>query len=162
MTDVCGEGDLSRREPDTQALETRTAGPAQVEVASEDRRVIGIVVAHGRLAHGLVSAVKRIAGGGAEILRPLSNEGLSPEELCDRIEEMAAGHPTLVFSDLGTGSCGFAAHACCRDNRARVAVGGVNLPMLLTFVYAERDRPGEIARKMVECGRDAISFGAGD
>ena len=139
-----------------------SAAPADAEEGGDGLLVAGIVVAHGRLAHGLVSAVKRIAGEAAEILTPLSNEGLSPEELCARIEELAAGRQAVVFSDLGFGSCGAAARSCCRDRGEWVNVGGVNLPMLLDFVCAERERPGEMGRKMVERGREAISFGAGE
>lgn len=126
-----------------------------------EEAAIGIVVAHGKLAQGLVSAVERITGEAAANLRPLSNEGLSPEELCKRIDEIAGGHPTVVFSDLGFGSCGAAARNCCRNNLKRVTVGGVNLPMLLDFVCTAGDGPGDLGRKVAESGRGAISFADG-
>lgn len=137
------------------------SGSAADSIDGEIRRTLGVVVAHGALAHGLVSAVERIVGEASGTLRPLSNEGLSPEELRARIEEVANGHPAVVFTDMESGSCGLAAKNCCRGRAGRVSVGGVNLPMLLDFVYAERDRPGELGRRMVERGRGAISLGRG-
>ena len=145
----------------------RSTEGVEVDRFEGDRRAIGVVVAHGALADGLVSAVRRIAGDAADLLRPVSNEGLSPQELCARIEDVAKGHSTVVFSDMGFGSCGMAARSCCLGRNRRVSVGGVNLPMLLDFVckqgdgeQQERCRPGKLGRMMVECGRGAIALGS--
>ncbi len=49
-----------------------------------------------------------------------------------------------------------AALSCCRDSLRRVVVCGVNLPMLLDFVF-NRDAPlEELAVRLVEKGRAAI------
>jgi len=116
----------------------------------------GIVVGHGELARGLVDAVRRIAGGAADALTPLSNEGRSPQQLVADLEAMAGTGPVIVFVDLQTGSCGFAALASCRDNAARAVVCGVNLPMLLDFVFNRTEPVGELAQRLVELGRGAI------
>lgn len=102
----------------------------------------GVVVAHGEMAQGVVNAVGRITGVQEGVLTAVSNEGRGPEELQDEIREVVADGPAVVFTDLGAGSCTLAARVSCRD-RARVAViTGVNLPMLLDFVF-HRDLPME-------------------
>lgn len=94
---------------------------------------VAIVLGHGRVAEGLVSAVERITGISDRFI-PLSNEGLGTAEIEEmlrvRLEESGA---RVVFTDLPAGSCNFAA---CRLLRVRpdiVVVTGVNLPALLHF-----------------------------
>ena len=46
----------------------------------------------------------------------------------------------------------------CRDQARRVVVTGVNLPMLLDFVF-QRDHPiDELVDRLVAKGRDAITL----
>ena len=124
---------------------------------SEAPRVRGIVVGHAGVAEGLVGAVRRIAGGAADALTPISNEGKGPEALRDEIDALAGDDPVVVFADLASGSCGVAALICCKDAEQRVLVSGVNLPMLLDFVF-QTDRPvSELGERLVELGRDAIA-----
>lgn len=120
--------------------------------------VRGIVVAHGTMAHGLVDAVRRIAGSTAdEALLPLSNEGLGPPDLRDAVERLAGDGPTIVFADLLSGSCGMAAMVIARNSDRRAVVCGVNLPILLDFVF-HRDLPlQELVPRLVGKGREAIS-----
>ena len=102
-------------------------------------RVRGVVVAHAELAQALVSAVETISGvRGA--LRAVSNEGLGPEELAEIIGEAAAGVETILFVDLAGGSCGLAGLQHVRESRGCAWVAGVNLPMLLDFVF-HREMP---------------------
>jgi mannose/fructose-specific phosphotransferase system component IIA len=116
----------------------------------------GVVVAHGAMAQGLVDAVRRIAGGAADALSPLSNEGLSPPDLKDALDRLAGDGPTIVFADLVSGSCGMAALVSARASSARAVVCGVNLPILLDFVF-HRDLPvDELVPRLVGKGRDGI------
>lgn len=116
----------------------------------------GIVVAHGNMAEGLVDAVRRIAGGAADALTPVSNEGLNPQELHTKLEELAGDGPTIVFADLLSGSCGMAAMVSCKDGGGRAVLCGVNLPILLDFVF-HRDLPiGELVGRLEGKGRDGI------
>ena len=116
----------------------------------------GIVVAHGAMAEGLVDAVRRIAGGAADALSPLSNEGMSPLDLKDALDRLAGDGPTIVFADLMSGSCGMAALVSARASSARTVVCGVNLPILLDFVF-HRDLPvDELVPRLVGKGRDGI------
>lgn len=117
----------------------------------------GVVVAHGDMARGLISAVRQIAGGAADVLVPLSNEGKSPEALRSEIDDLAGEDPVIVFVDLHTGSCGIAAFSCCRERTRRIAVVGVNLAMLLDFVFHREMELEELADRLVETGRKGIA-----
>mgnify|MGYP002634850391 FL=1 len=76
---------------------------------SDSSGAIGVVVAHGAMAEGLVSAARRIAGESANGLRALSNDGKSPGQLRSELEEIAGEDRAVVFVDLQAGSCGMAA-----------------------------------------------------
>lgn len=123
---------------------------------NEGLPVRGIVVGHGDMARGLVDAVGRIAGGSVGGLVALSNEGKGPERLRSELDTAAGEGPAVVFVDLESGSCGVAAAHACRGGAQRVVVCGVNLPMLLDFVF-HRDLPlPELVERLVEKGREAI------
>lgn len=116
----------------------------------------GVVVAHGAMAHGLIDAVRRIAGSAADSLTAVSNEGRSPQELRTILTEVAGEGPVVVFADMFAGSCGMAAFSSCRDANQRAVVCGVNLPILLDFVF-HRDLPlEELVPRLLHKGRDGI------
>lgn len=120
------------------ARHAATPGTPGLEV----RRVQGILVTHGAMAQGMVDAVVGISGAERGALVAVSNEGRSPEELRAAIR-LAMGDeetPVVVFTDLGAGSCTLAARLSCRERRRVSVLTGVNLPMLLDFVF-HRDMP---------------------
>lgn len=123
---------------------------------SEDARVRGIVVSHGAMAQGLIDAVRRIAGGPADALHPLSNEGMAPADLQAALEKLAADQPTVIFADLISGSCGMAGMVCLRNSDCRAVVCGVNLPILLDFVFHQDMPLSELVPRLVEKGREGI------
>jgi len=99
---------------------------------SEDVR--GILVGHGKLAEGLLDAVEGIIGS-REGLIPLDNADLTPEALEVRLLELVGKGPAVVFVDLPSGSCAFAARRI-RAHHPRIAVVcGVNLPLVLDFAF---------------------------
>jgi mannose/fructose-specific phosphotransferase system component IIA len=120
-----------------------------------DTAVRGVVLAHGTMADGLVDAVRQITGVEADVLIALSNRGLSPEALAAAVRANVQG-PTIVFTDLQTGSCGFAVRRYCHDLTDLVVLSGVNLPVLLEFVM-HRELPfTELIPKLITKGRSAI------
>ena len=119
--------------------------------------VRGIVVAHGAMAQGLVDAVRHIAGEAADGLVPLSNDGKGPAQLKEELDAAAGPGSAVIFVDLQRGSCGMAALWCCRDRARRVVVSGVNLPMLLDFVFHDELPLDELVERMIEKGRTAIA-----
>jgi mannose/fructose-specific phosphotransferase system component IIA len=108
------------------------------------------------MARAMVDAVRRIAGDAADGLDALSNEGKSSEQLRDELDSLLGDAPALVFVDLQAGSCGMAALSSCRDRARRVVVCGVNLPMLLDFVF-HRDLPMDaLVERSIAKGRASI------
>ena len=123
---------------------------------SEGSGVRGVVVAHGSMAEGLVDAVRRIAGDAADALHPISNEGTNPQELRRLIDEAAGDGPVVVFADLQSGSCGLAAVATCRTPQSRAVICGVNLPILLDFVFHRDMSMDPLVQRLLTKGREAI------
>ena len=124
---------------------------------SELSGVRGVVVGHGDMPSGLVDAVKRIAGDAADALIAVSNAGKGPDALREEVEAAAGPGPAVVFVDLLTGSCGLAAAYACRDCAERRAViSGVNLPMLLEFVFHRDLALDALVTRLVDGGRAAI------
>lgn len=124
---------------------------------SEAEAALGVVVGHGAMAQGLVDAARRITGGIADCLAPLSNDGKDPAQLKREIDGMVGNSRSVVFVDLRSGSCGLAALACCRNSVRRVVVFGVNLPMLLDFVFNRGLPLEQLAPRLLESGRASIT-----
>ncbi len=116
----------------------------------------GVVVAHGDMARGLVDAVRRITGVAEGALTALSNEGLAPDDLRAMIQAHLGDGPAIVFTDLGAGSCTFAARLSLVDRERIAVVTGVNLPMLLDFVFHRDLAVSALAARLVEKGRDGV------
>jgi PTS system N-acetylgalactosamine-specific IIA component len=122
---------------------------------------ISIVLAHGQLASGLVSAVEQITGMGDRFVA-MSNTGMSGAELEQKlralVEEIGA---KVVFTDLPAGSCNIAAFRLLRD-RDVIVVSGVNLPTLLHFVTHPHLTPEEAATEAVERGAPTLKVTLGN
>jgi mannose/fructose-specific phosphotransferase system component IIA len=118
--------------------------------------VHAIVLAHGDMAPGMVDAVRRITGLDESAIVAVSNRGLSPEALAQEVRKHVKD-ATILFTDLQSGSCGFAARRYCSDIPELVIVSGVNLPMLLEFAM-HRDLPmNELVPRLLNKGRSAIT-----
>jgi mannose/fructose-specific phosphotransferase system component IIA len=129
---------------------------------SDTLTVRGIVVGHGDMPKGLLDAVHRIAGDQSEKLTAISNSGLSAEDLRMKLDALSGLDPTIMFTDLLGGSGGIAAAYSCRDAAERVVVCGVNLPMLLEFIF-HCDLPlNELADRVADTGRGAIRSTSAD
>ncbi len=116
----------------------------------------GIVLGHGALAEGLVDAARRISGVDDEALVPLSNRGLSPERLSEELSARLGAGPVVLFTDLPSGSCSFAARRLCQRRSDLLVISGVNLPLLLEFIMHRQIPLAELAPRLMEKGRAAI------
>ena len=122
--------------------------------------VRGVVLAHADLAGALVRAVERISGV-TDALIPISNEGSPPEELRMRLESETTGGAAIIFADLASGSCAFAARMIARSSDDVAVLTGANLPMLLDFVF-HRDMPlPELTERLLFKGRSQMSAHSG-
>ena len=123
---------------------------------SEGQAARGIVLAHGGMARGLVDAVMKISGAEEGAVVPLSNEGKSPETLQQELDDLLAGGPAIVFTDLPSGSCAVAARVCCRTQPGQAVISGVNLPILLDFVFNRTLPFGELVPRLLSKGIGSV------
>ncbi len=122
-----------------------------------DARVRGVVFAHGDVAASLVESVRHITGCPEEALTALSNREGSPGVLREQLGSLLAEGPTIVFADLRASSCATVAQLCRRDEQLDMAVVvGVNLPMLLDFVFHRDQEIADLVPRLLECGREGI------
>jgi len=118
----------------------------------------GVVFAHARVGQALVEAVQGITGCPDDALSALSNAEGSPEVLRERLEDLLREGPTVVFADLRASSCTNLARLCCVAANADSAavVVGVNMPMLLDFVFNREKALPELVERLLERGRTGI------
>jgi mannose/fructose-specific phosphotransferase system component IIA len=115
----------------------------------------GVVVCHGELAKALVGAAESISGV-LGVLRPVSNSGCDRDSLEKRVEEAVGGQPSVIFVDLASGSCLFAVLKRMRTIPGVKVVTGVNLTMLVDFVFHASLTPEAAAERAIEAGTKAI------
>jgi len=116
----------------------------------------GVVVSHAGLAQSLVAAAESISGV-TDALVPVSNEGCDGGSLQARIGGAIGAGPAVVFVDLPGGSCLTGAVRIARgQGRGVTVVTGVNLAMLLDFVFHRDATPAEAAERAREAGGRAI------
>lgn len=115
----------------------------------------GIIVSHAAVAQALVAAVRAITGID-NVLTAVSNEGCGTEALAERLREAVGEGPALLFVDLPGGSCMTSSTRYARQHADIAVVTGVNLAMLLDFVFHRDITPEEAARRAVDAGAKAI------
>jgi mannose/fructose-specific phosphotransferase system component IIA len=121
-------------------------------------RVPALIVTHADLAQALVRAAESVAGPVEEVAI-LSNLGRSRDDLERAIEahvqDWSAGG--ILLTDFWGGSCHTCGASAARRHGEVVIVTGVNLPLLLDYLY-NRDRMGvaELAERLQQKGRDSI------
>ncbi len=117
--------------------------------------LLGVVVCHGSLAGALVQAAEQISGIKGALV-PVSNTGCDRERLEERVLSAVNGQPAIVFVDLASGSCSFAVLKRLRGEPSVKVVTGVNLAMLVDFVFHRSLSPGEAAARVVAAGESSI------
>ena len=123
-----------------------------------------IVVSHGSLARGLVSAMESVLGPQPNVFW-LSNTGKTPAALGAEIErliaERAAGREVYLLTDMRGGSC---ATTCLRTARrvgVQAVLYGANLTLLLEFVLLQdlpRDRVLEAVVAKARGSVEGVAF----
>lgn len=115
----------------------------------------GIIVSHAAVAQALVAAVQVITGI-EDALTPVSNEGCGTEALAERLRDAVGTGPAILFVDLPGGSCMTSSTRYAKQHADIAVVTGVNLAMLLDFVFHRDITPAEAARRAVDAGAKAI------
>ena len=115
----------------------------------------GVVVCHGALADALVDAAEQISGVRG-VLTPVSNTGCDRGALEEGILTAVGDRDTVVFVDMAAGSCLIAALARLRERPNVKVVTGVNLAMLVDFVFHLAQAPDAAASRAAAAGERAI------
>ena len=118
-------------------------------------QIKGIVVGHGNLAAALIGAAEQISGPDSG-LTAISNTDCDRGLLEERIMNAVTPGPALVFIDMPSGSCHFAAMRRIQSLPDVRVVTGVNLAMLLEFVFHREGDVDEIATHIAEVGARAV------
>jgi mannose/fructose-specific phosphotransferase system component IIA len=116
----------------------------------------GVVLAHADLANALVAAVEAIVGP-AHGLIPVSNIGCDRAAIVGKLEQALGSRPAVVFADMPGGSCAFGAAAFARGRPDVRVVTGVNLAMLLDFVFHRQLGAEQAAERAMTTGRAAVT-----
>ena len=115
----------------------------------------GVVVCHGRLAGALVEAAESISGVSGALV-PVSNSGCDRDLLEQRVADAVDGRTAVVFVDLASGSCLFAVLKRLRAIPGVRVVTGVNLAMLMDFVFHRDLTADAAAERAAAAGNKAI------
>jgi mannose/fructose-specific phosphotransferase system component IIA len=115
----------------------------------------GVVVGHGSVAQALVEAAEEISGLRG-VLVPVSNTGCDRGALEARVAEAVGEGAAVVFVDLAAGSCLLAVLRRLRDRDDVRIVTGVNLAMLVDFLFHRTLPPAEAAAHAANSGGSAI------
>ena len=117
--------------------------------------IAGVVVGHARLAAALIEAVETIAGTDTGLVA-VSNADCDRGSLEQRVLAAIGGRPAIVFIDMPSGSCHVAVMRQLKSLADVRVVTGVNLAMLLEFVF-HRDGPvAEVAEHLAAVGAQAV------
>jgi mannose/fructose-specific phosphotransferase system component IIA len=115
----------------------------------------GVVVCHGKLAMALVEATESISGVTGALVA-VSNSDCDRQLLEERVAAAVNGCPSVVFVDLASGSCLFAVLKRLRAIEGVRVVTGVNLAMLVDFVFHRDLAPEAAAERAASAGTKAI------
>ena len=125
--------------------------------------MIGLVVSgHGHFADGLHTSARMIAGENENIKYVNFEDGMSPEELAEKLNaaygELSACDGIVVLTDLPGGSPFKTAVECAVANPDKKieVLAGTNLPMLVTAVSVidfEED-PTALAEELLQTGKE--------
>jgi mannose/fructose-specific phosphotransferase system component IIA len=115
----------------------------------------GVVVSHSAVAQAHVSAVAAITGIEGALV-PVSNEGCDNDALGERLRQAVGPQPAVLFVDLPGGSCLTNSIRYAKQHADIAVVTGVNLAMLLDFVFHRDVAPADAARRAVDAGAKAI------
>jgi PTS system mannose-specific IIA component len=119
----------------------------------------GLIVTHGDLGRSLRTTAETMTGLGSDI-EVLSNETHSRESLCEAVEghlRLWGDEEGIVLTDIPGGSCTHAALLRAARHPNVGVVTGVNLPMLVDFLF-NRGKYGvaELAERLEFKGKAAV------
>src|SRR5205823_14340764 len=132
----------------------QSGSPSAASCRSISRRTMseplrGVIVSHAAVAQALLAAVAAITGVN-DALVPVSNDGCDTGALAERLTQAIGNKPAVLFVDLPGGSCLTSSVRLARGKSDVAVVTGVNLAMLLDFVFQRHPPPADPARAPAE------------
>jgi mannose/fructose-specific phosphotransferase system component IIA len=124
-------------------------------MSETDRPVRGILFAHAGVAAALIEAVEQVTGI-RDALAPLSNAEGAPHVLGARLTELLGAGPAIVFTDLRSSSCSVLAARVCTGTGSRAVISGVNMAMLMDFVFHRTLSLDELVPRLIANGRASV------
>ncbi len=115
----------------------------------------GVVVAHAGVAAALIEAVEQIAGSDTG-LTAVSNTACDRGALEERVLAAVGDGPAVVFVDMPSGSCCFAVLRRLHAMPEVAVVTGVNLAMLIDFVFHRGSPLAEVVERVAQAGIRAV------
>ncbi len=123
------------------------------------REYLILLVTHGDLAFSLKGAMSKLTALSVP-LYCFSNQEKSLQTIENEIEEIireTGAKRVILFVDLLGGSCWMSARRIKRAHTERAVLGGVNLPMLLSFfLNYEKLAWEDLLDKIIEDGKKGI------
>lgn len=118
-----------------------------------------LVVTHGNWGRELIEAACDVYAEGADV-DFLSNVDYGVQDLAREIGGWLAARegPAVILVDVGSGSCGSAALLAAADRPQTWILGGVNLPMVLTYMTGAGLAPQELVSKMIDRALNAVDL----
>jgi len=122
--------------------------------------VTGLIVTHGKLAKELLETARMIYGEFSNCYA-VSNAQKSPQALNEELESIVQANTDssgiVVMTDFFGGSCSHACLAVEQGHGNVRLVTGINLPMLLAFLYRRTEVPfDKLPGELVDRGVKSI------
>ncbi len=115
----------------------------------------GVVVCHGELAAALVAAAESVSGVRGALV-PISNDGCDKGLLQQRVSAALPSGPGILFVDMPAGSCLLAAARELAVRQDVRVITGVNLAMLVEFVFRRELPLDDAVRRILDTGARAV------
>lgn len=127
---------------------------------SEQKKIGGVIVSHGRLANELVAAAETVIGELNHIASVSigwnDNVETAKEEIAKAIRKVSSGAGVLLLTDMFGGTPTNISAMFIGDSEIEI-VTGVNLPMVIKLAAQSKEISlGEMAKEVEEQGRQAI------
>ncbi len=122
-------------------------------------KTIGVLITHGNLAQAMMETTQKFADAGKDMY-VFSNQKEDLAAITDEVVCLCDACPEstlFVFTDLVGGSCWQTAFRIKKERQRVKIIGGVNLPMLISFTMNRNHMDAEqLLRKILEDGQKAM------
>lgn len=121
-----------------------------------DAPLLGVVIGHGTVAPALVAAAEEITGVRGALV-PISNARCDRASLLEEVTRAVGDRAAVLFVDMPSGSCFHASLVGLRTGLPARVVTGVNLAMLIDFLFHREATVAEAAARAADVGARAVA-----